>query len=203
MPQAPFSRGSLCPERELAMRGPLNSGFPLLLSVLTRYIPSVDLDAAVAALAPRLVAYATGRTGCRSTGQDIAQEALAALVLRWRRFGPPESPEAFVFAVARRRAGRAIKHRALLKPLDFIVGARASDTDVDSYEQRAELQRVIRTIKRLRRADREVLLLRAVGELSLDQIAIVTRSSVAAVKMRLHRARSRLMELLEDAPHAR
>jgi len=185
------------------MRGLSNSDLPLLPPVLTRYIPSVDLDATVAALAPRLVAYATGRTGCRSAGRDIAQEALAALVLRWRRFGPPESPEAFVFAVARRRAGRAMKHRALLKPLDFILAARASDTGVDSCEQRAELQMVIRTMKRLRRADREVLLLRAVGELSLDQIAIVTRSSVAAVKMRLHRARSRLTDLLEEAPHAR
>ena len=185
------------------MRGPSNPDLPLLPQVLTGYIPSVDLDATVAALAPRLVAYATGRTGCRSTGQDIAQEALAALVLRWRRFGPPESPEAFVFAVARRRAGRAMKRRALLKPLDFILAARASDTGVDSYEQRAELQLVIRTMKRLRRAEREVLLLRAAGELSLDQIAIVTRSSVGAVKMRLHRARARLMELLEEAPHAR
>jgi RNA polymerase sigma factor (sigma-70 family) len=185
------------------MRGPSNPDLPLLPQVLSGYIPYVDLDATVAALAPRLVAYATGRTGCRSTAQDIAQEALAALVLRWRRFGPPESPEAFVFAVARRRAGRAMKRRALLKPLDFILVARPSDTGVDSYEQQAELQMVIRTMKRLRRADREVLLLRAAGELSLDQIAIVTRSSVAAVKMRLHRARSRLTELLEEAPHAR
>ncbi len=96
-----------------------------------------------------------------------------------------------------------MKRRALLKPLDFILVARPSDTGVDLYEQRAELQMVIRTMKRLRRADREVLLLRAGGELSLDQIAIVTRSSVAAVKMRLHRARSRLTELLEEAPHAR
>src|SRR3954465_15456426 len=80
----------------------------LLPSSFAGYIANVDLETVAAALAPRLVAYATGRTGCRSTGQDIAQEALAALVLRWRRFGPPESPEAFVFAVARRRAGRAI-----------------------------------------------------------------------------------------------
>ena len=142
------------------MRGPSNTDLPLLPQVLSGYISSVDLDATVAALAPRLVAYATGRTGCRSTGQDIAQEALAALVLRWRRFGPPESPEAFVFAVARRRAGRAIKRRALLKPLDFILAAQASDTGVGSYERRAELQMVIRTMKRLRGADREVLLLR-------------------------------------------
>jgi hypothetical protein len=49
---------------------------PLLPSVDAGYLPTVDLDAAVAALAPRLVAYATGRTGCRSTGEDVAQDAL-------------------------------------------------------------------------------------------------------------------------------
>ena len=80
---------------------------PLLPSAFAGYLPSVDLDAAVAALAPRLVAYATGRTGCRSTGEDVAQDALTALVGRWRRHGPPDSPEAFAFAIARRRAGRA------------------------------------------------------------------------------------------------
>ena len=74
----------------------------LLPFVFARYLPTVDLDAAVAALAPRLVAYATGRTGCRSTGEDVAQDALTALVVRWRRHGLPESPEAFAFAIAKR-----------------------------------------------------------------------------------------------------
>jgi RNA polymerase sigma-70 factor (ECF subfamily) len=135
-------------------------------------------------LAPRLVAYATGRTGCRSTAEDVAQDALAALVARWRRFGPPESPEAFAFAIARRRAGRAVLRRALMKPLDFVHPSGLSGSSHDSYERRAELQQVMRTMRRLRPVDREVLLLRAAGELSLDEIAAVTHSSVAAVKMR-------------------
>lgn len=176
---------------------------PLLPSVLARYVPTVDLDAAVAALAPRLVAYATGRTGCRSTGEDVAQDALTALVVRWKRHGPPESPEAFAFAIARRRAGRAVLRRALIRPLEFVLAAHADVNGIDTYEQRAELQAVMATMRRLRSADREVLLLRAAGELSLNEIAIVTRSSVAAVKMRVHRARSRLAELLKESPDAR
>ena len=158
----------------------------------------MDLDSTVAALAPRLVAYATGRTGCRSTGEDVAQEALVALVSRWRLFGPPESPEAFAFAIARRRAGRAVTRRALTRPIDWIMGARATDNGIESYERRDELQAVLGTMKRLRRADREVLLLQAAGELSLNEIAAVTGASVAAVKMRLQRARVRLTQLLEE-----
>ena len=163
----------------------------------------MDLDATVAALAPRLVAYATGRTGCRSTGQDVAQDALIALVARWKRHGPPESPEAFAFAIARRRAGRATLRRALTRPLDFVLTTQGDANGIEAYEHRSELQSVMATMRRLRSGDREVLLLRAAGELSLNEIAIVTRSSVAAVKMRLHRARSRLTELLKESPHAR
>jgi RNA polymerase sigma-70 factor (ECF subfamily) len=159
----------------------------------------VDLDTAVAALAPRLVAYATGRTGCRSTGEDIAQEALTALVIRWRRVGPPESPEAFVFAIAKRRAGRAALRRALMRPLDAVVRTRASEPHVVAFERRDELAAVRRLMNRLRAPDREVLLLRAVGQLSLEAIAAVTHSSVPAVKMRLHRARKRLTELLQES----
>ena len=176
---------------------------PLLPSVLAGYLPTVDLDVAVAALAPRLVAYATGRTGCRSTGEDVAQDALTALVARWKRHGPPESPEAFAFAVARRRAGRAVLRRSLTRPLDFVLTAQRDFSGTDAYEHHSELESVKATMRRLRSADREVLLLRAAGELSLNEIAIVTRSSVAAVKMRLSRARSRLTELLKESPHAR
>jgi RNA polymerase sigma-70 factor (ECF subfamily) len=176
---------------------------PLLPSAYAGYVPTVDLDAAVASLAPRLVAYATGRTGCRSTGEDVAQDALTALVVRWKRHGPPESPEAFAFAIARRRAGRAVLRRALTRPLEFELAAPSGANGIDTYEQRTELQTVIAAMRRLRSADREVLLLRAAGELPLSEIAIVTRSSVAAVKMRLHRARSRLTELLKESPDAR
>ena len=177
---------------------------PLLPRPLSGYIATVDLETVVAALAPRLVAYATGRTGCRSTAEDIAQDALAALVLRWRRFGPPESPDAFAFAIAKRRAGRAVLRRALMKPLDVVNPARLSAiSSASAYERRAELQEVMQTIKRLRPSDREVLLLRAAGELSLEEIASVTNSSIAAVKMRLHRARARLTEFLREASDAR
>ncbi len=178
-------------------------GTLLLPSVLARYLPTVDLDAAVAALAPRLVAYSTGRTGCRSTGADVAQEALTALVVHWKRHGPPESPEAFAFAIARRRAGRAVLRRALTRSLESVLAVPADANVIEAYEQRDELQKVMATMSRLRSADREVLLLRAAGELSLNEIAIVTRSSVAAIKMRLHRARSRLTALLKESPDER
>jgi len=43
----------------------------------------------------------------RSLAEDVAQDARAALVHCWRRQSPPDSSEAFTFAIAKRRAGRA------------------------------------------------------------------------------------------------
>lgn len=73
-------------------------------------------------LAPRLIAYALARTGCRATAEDIAQDALTALVRRWRSAGPPESPDAYTFTIAKRRTGRAIARRALMAPLRVFAG---------------------------------------------------------------------------------
>lgn len=69
-------------------------------------LANMDLEAVAAALAPRVLAYAWARTGSRSLAEDVAQDALTALVQCWRRRGPPESPAAFVFAIVKRRAGR-------------------------------------------------------------------------------------------------
>lgn len=164
----------------------------------------MELEATARVLAPGLLAYAFARTGCRSTAEDVAQDALVALVQCWHRGGPPDSPEAFVFAIAKRRAAGATARRALLAPLDGILARAHTDLGADIvYERRAELESVLRALRRLPRRDREVLLLSAAGELQTAEVATVTGATPAAVKMRLHRARRRLAELLPGSTHGR
>jgi RNA polymerase sigma-70 factor (ECF subfamily) len=162
----------------------------------------VDLEAAVAALAPRLLAYALGRTGCRGTAEDVAQDALVALVRRWQKHGPPRSPDAFVFAIARRRAGRANARRAMMAPIETLR-TMASDrlNPEQAYKERCEIDAMLAALRRLRRSEREVLLLRIAGDLSTEDIAVITRSTASAVKMRVHRARRRLAHLLSEDPN--
>jgi len=159
----------------------------------------MELEAAAALLAPRLVAYGLGRTGCRSTAEDIAQDALMALVRRWRTAGPPNSPEAYVFAIAKRRAGRAIARRALTVPIEFIRGNARDEPSVEqAYASRTELAVVWSALRALPRRDREALLLRLAGELTIEQIATVMHATPAAVKMRMSRARRRLAAVLAE-----
>jgi RNA polymerase sigma factor (sigma-70 family) len=168
------------------------------------FFANVELEDVARALAPRLIAYALGRTGCRGTAEDIAQDALVALVRRWRQAGPPDSPDAFVFAIAKRRTGRAIVRRALTAPLDALRGVAHDEPAVDRvYDDRAELAAVLGALRALPRADREALLLRIVGDLSFEDIAVLMNTSPAAIKRRISRARRRLADLLPERSHGR
>jgi RNA polymerase sigma factor (sigma-70 family) len=171
----------------------------VLPSAASGFIGHVDLDDVVRALAPRLIAYALARTGRLEIAEDVAQDALTALVRRWRRAEPPESPAAFVFAIARRRAGRLVARRALFAPLDMLRDvARDEPTVEQAYERRADLAIVRSALRALSRADREALLLRSAGELPFEEIAVVMGTSPAAVKMRISRARRRLAALVRE-----
>jgi len=158
----------------------------------------VDIESAVRDLAPRLLRYCAARTCDPSLAEEIAQECLAALVQRWRNSGPPDSVEAFVFAVARRRAGRALLRRRLLVPIEGLIG---NGDGAPSPENRAieknEQKRVLVAVSRLPRIEREALLLVAFGELGTEEAARVLGISLSALKMRIHRARRNLAALLE------
>ena len=161
----------------------------------------MDLETAVRDLAPRVLRYCRGRSGAAELAEETAQEALSALVARWRRHGPPDSPEAFVFAVARRRLTRALVRLRLLAPLEALTnghGPPAPDDPEERASRRRELERTRRALRELSSREREALLLVAAGELSTGEAAEVLGISRSALKMRVHRARSRLARLLDD-----
>lgn len=161
----------------------------------------MEMESTVRALAPRVLRFCLGRLGAPDLAEEVAQEALSALVARWRRHGPPESPEAFVFAVARRRGTRVALRRRLTAPLTALRNGHEVDPGASPEVRaigRAELDRTLDAVKGLSYREREALLLVVAGELSTGQAAQVLGVSPSAVKMRVHRARARLAEALED-----
>ena len=159
----------------------------------------MDLEATLADLAPRLLRYCVGTVGDPSLGEDVAQEALAALVGRWRRHGPPQSADAFVFTVARRKVHRTLWKRRLLEPLEAVFGHASPDPDPEEDALRKDdLALTLRGLDRLPAREREALVLVAGGELSTAGAAEVLGISRSALKMRVHRARQRLHAFLEN-----
>jgi RNA polymerase sigma factor (sigma-70 family) len=159
----------------------------------------VDLDDVVRELAPKLLGYCRLETGDASLAEEIAQDSLTALVQRWRRHGPPDSPPAFVFAIARRRSARAMVRQKLWRPLEEAFGRRDGHASPEQAAVKsAERAHVARALSRLRRSDRQVLLLLTVWDLGMEQAANTLGISLSAAKMRALRARQRLRELLEE-----
>jgi RNA polymerase sigma-70 factor (ECF subfamily) len=160
---------------------------------------TVDLEDAVRDLAPRVLRYCRLKLGDAALADDVAQEALTALVHRWKAAGPPDWPAAFVFAIARRRGARAVVRRRLLAPLDLIAGTRDGRPSPEAAaidgQQRA---RVRAALARLPARERDTLLLIAAGEVTMAEAAVVLGVTPSAVKMRLSRARRRLVDWIGD-----
>ena len=64
-----------------------------------------------------------------------------------------------------------------------------------SAQRREELGRVLEGLQQLPEADRAALLMRAQNKLPYEEIAAALGLSLAAVKVKIHRARIRLTQL--------
>jgi RNA polymerase sigma-70 factor (ECF subfamily) len=157
----------------------------------------VTLEVALRELAPRVLRYCVGYLGDRSLGEEVAQESLAALVTTWHRWGPPRHLDAFVFAIAKRRARRALFRQRLLLPIEHLLNHRQRGPDPEQaaieQDQRA---RLLAAIRPLPRAEREAVLLVVGDERKVREAAAISGVSVSAMKMRLLRARQRLGALM-------
>lgn len=158
----------------------------------------MDLEATVRDLAPRLLRYCRGRLANLDSAEDVAQSALMALVARWRTAGPPDSPLAFAFSIARRRAWRVSLRARLSQPLASLGFRSEPFADpIQSSEARSELRRLRCELQKLSVKERDAILLVVAGELSVVDAAKALDISESALKMRLLRARQKLKESQE------
>lgn len=79
------------------------------------------------------------------------------------------------------------------------VASRSTPADQAMLESQ-QTQRVLQAIDRLPTAERQVLLLSALEELSTAEIAHIMNKSDSAIRALLHRARTHLRERLQDHP---
>jgi RNA polymerase sigma-70 factor, ECF subfamily len=168
------------------------------------YFTDVTLEQAVSDLAPRLFRYCLARTKDRGMAEEITQDCLVAVIRHWRRKGAPDSPDGFVFAIARRRAYRALLARRVLLP----IGLSSTKVDAGTNPEartvaKSECEHVLNQIRRLPGRDREALLLIAAAGLTTEDAAASLGISATAFRMRLSRARRRLAAELETGENER
>jgi RNA polymerase sigma-70 factor (ECF subfamily) len=152
----------------------------------------IDLHVVYERHATDLRRFALYLTGNPALADDLVADAFVRL---WTSTSEirTETVKAYLIAIVRnlflntrRREGRDV-------PLDdtHVVADVAASIEVQ-IEQREQLAHVRATLASLAEVDRSALLLRALHEMPYEEIARVLEISVAAARVKVHRARLRL-----------
>jgi RNA polymerase sigma-70 factor (ECF subfamily) len=154
---------------------------------------SDGFEAFYAAAYRRVVGQVFTLLGDLQEAEDVTQDAFAKASFHWKRIAAYDQPEAWVRRVAfneaynsTRRARRWLAAVARHGPPAPVPAVSPDRVDLH------------RALGRLAPRHREVLVLRYVAELSVDEVAAQLRLPPGTVKSRLSRARRALAEQFGD-----
>ena len=157
----------------------------------------------------RVVALVAAMAGDVHQAEDIAQEAFARALVRWRSVARYDVPEAWVRRVALRLtidASRRIRRASLMSRL-LAAGQRGPSGDRHDPDDPLAVTALSVALRRLPLAQRQVLILYYLADLPVEAIARDCGISVGTVRSRLAAARHRLERELkesdEEVPDAR
>jgi RNA polymerase sigma-70 factor (ECF subfamily) len=138
----------------------------------------------------------------RSTDTDEAADALAeTFLVAWRRIDVvPDGLDGrlWLFGVARNILSKQFKKRQLTTATNQRMATELRSIATNSKNDQVE-SGVLRALSQLSKSDREMVELSAWEELSPTEIASVLGISANAARVRLHRARHRVADILLQA----
>lgn len=153
----------------------------------------------------RLLHYLLYLTGNRETASDLFQETWIRVLTRGAQFNGSSRFETWLFTIARnlvidlRRKRTMTSLEGLWEDEDYTVAVPAHDpSPFESYASEENRRRVAGALLSLAPLHREVLVLRFHEELSLEEIAQITRAPLSTVKSRLYRGLAALRPLVAE-----
>ena len=147
----------------------------------------------------RLLRYLLFLTSNRELAEDLFQEVWMRVLIRGSQFNGKARFDTWLFSIARnlvidQRRKRTMSSLDELfegrsdddRPMSFEV-ADSDPTPFDSFSSLQDRERISAALLEVDTLHREVLVLRFHEELSLEEIAKVTRAPLSTVKSRLYR----------------
>lgn len=169
------------------------------------------LDELIVKYQHRLMRYLLYLTSNREQAEDLFQDVWMRVLVRGGQFNGQARFETWLFTIARnmvidmRRKRTASSLDELFeagsdddRPMSFEV-ADSEPTPFDRVSNLEDREGIARTLLDLDTLHREVLVLRFYEELSLEEIASVTKSHLSTVKSRLYRGMAMIRPKLERA----
>lgn len=170
------------------------------------------LDELIVRYQHRLLRYLLYLTGNREQAEDLFQEVWMRVLVRGSQYNGQARFETWLFTIARnllidQRRKRTMSSLDELfetggdddRPMAFEI-VDGDPTPFDHFVNLEDRERIAAALLQLDTLHREVLVLRFHEELSLEEIAKVTRAPLSTVKSRLYRGLAMIKPKLEHAP---
>ena len=169
------------------------------------------LDELIVRYQHRLLRYLLYLTSNRELAEDLFQEVWMRVLVRGAQFNGQARFDTWLFTIARNLVIDQRRKRTM-SSLDELFEGRSEDdrpmsfevaddepTPFDRFSNLEDRERIAAGLMELDTLHREVLVLRFHEELSLEEIAKVTRAPLSTVKSRLYRGMAAIKPKLERA----
>ena len=140
----------------------------------------------------------------KELAQDVTQDTFLRIYENRERLLKTDSFKAWLFTIARNQCLNQLRRNNWHVPMDpemvdpgMMSGSK--HTPVSDLEKSERIQLVNRFLAELKPDYREVIILREYQNMSYEEIAAVTRSTLSAIKSRLFKARRKLGVYMEQA----
>ena len=145
----------------------------------------------------RYARYAAHMLGSIDAAEDAVQDAMVRAYTHLSQCREPDNFAGWFFLILRNRCFAERRRTRWESGLEAIGDVPAPE-QIESKLERSEKAKALQhALLQLTAEQREVFVLKHVEGMSYEEIAARLSTSVAALKMRMHRAYDRLRELLE------
>ena len=173
------------------------------------------LDELIVRYQHRLLRYLLYLTSSRELAEDLFQEVWMRVLVRGGQFNGKARFDTWLFTIARNLVIDFRRKRTIASLDELFEGSSEDDrpmsfeisdsqpTPFDRFASLEDRQRIADALLEVDTLYREVLVLRFHEELSLQEIAAVTRAPLSTVKSRLYRGLAAIKSILENSAASR
>jgi RNA polymerase sigma-70 factor (ECF subfamily) len=171
------------------------------------------LDELIVRYQHRLLRYLLYLTGNREQAEDLFQEVWMRVLIRGSQYNGQARFETWLFTIARNLL-IDLRRKRTMSSLDELFEGKGDDdrpmafevadgdpTPFESFSNLEDREQIASALLEMDTLHREVLVLRFHEELSLEEIAKVTRAPLSTVKSRLYRGMAMIKPKLERPCH--
>jgi RNA polymerase sigma-70 factor (ECF subfamily) len=164
------------------------------------------LDQLIELYQHRLLRYLLFLTGKREVAEDLFQETWMRVLLRGGQYNGKARFDTWLFTIARNLVIDLSRKRTMASLDEMSEGgeddrpfeiAMSGPSPLEQFQSREDCAEVGEVLLKLEPNYREVLVLRFYEELSLEEIATVTKAPLSTVKSRLYRGLAALKPEME------